>query len=113
RRAESGRRGSAFQDEKRARDLSERKNRTGPAIAHPVDARAIPMKVEMIPLHRDFHEIGPEDGDAFAANATHAAIDYSIRSRSPQPPRQSLRLRIVVGSVTGIVVPHIMQRKVD
>ena len=36
------------------------------------------MEIEMVSLHRDAHEVGPEYPDTFAARRTHAAVDYAI-----------------------------------
>src|SRR5450432_555460 len=70
-------------------------------VAPQIDARAVPVIVEMAPLQRVGGAIGIEDADALSAVGAKTGIDDSIRSSPAQTSAKRLALRIIVGVERG------------
>ena len=61
------------------------------------------MIVEMVGLLRRFHQVRPEDADAFAAGTAHAAIQNAVRATGAQQPAQRLRCTVVVRIMEAVI----------
>ena len=67
------------------------------------------MVLEMVPLNGYRHEIGPEDGRAFAAGAAHAAVDDAVGATVPELAAHFLRGAVILRIVIAVERPHIVE----
>src|SRR4029079_17233186 len=86
-------------------------------VAIEVDARAVPVIVEMAALSRLMREVGMEQAGAGAAGAAHARIDHPLRARRAQRGAErvsrAVALRIERGRKRRVITPQVVQLGVE